>query len=393
LITIDLEDWMRAVFCGIMLFCFPIAKAAAFYGDTILFRGTVGGLFDDNVFRLPFGVKASTPNGIKARGDEAIQWSGGLLLDKTISLHKVHLDIFYHGRDYASFNQLNFSGLNVDGWWNWQLGKHLVSMLGYSRKVDLVNYAFYKDQAKNLQTEQLYYFRPSYSLTGGWRLNGALERAEYSVSLFPLNNWVDDSIEIGIDRLSNLQNTIGLFAKFHNGSFPERNGNTTEFPKNYNQFDINLRTSWDITGLSRLDGTVGWTDRRLGGQNYNGITGRLSYLWNLTTKTSVLFSAQRQLQFAITPSGGSAWNQVVSLEPKWNPTPMMSVTASFQFSDYKYTVTKRNQQFLTFGLQSSYKPIKNLELLIAAQHQTGKSSVQSENFDDNLVRFTTQMTF
>lgn len=367
--------------------------AAAKPGDEFTPYAFLGYTYDDNLLRLPDGASAPADDGTVRRGDQILRYGAGIIVDKPVSRQRIYANLAYYQNDYNHFNQLDFGAPAIDTYWAWQVGNLWSGRLGYDRDRALSNFADQLQPQKNIRTQERHYFRPQYELSANLRVKGALEYYTLGNSAFVRSNREDTIYDLGVERISPQLNSFGFFVRFTDVEYPDRPDIPGIGPSSFDQTDFDLRVDWRATGASRLAGRVGYTEREFPGSNFGGVTGRMVWDWVPTGKTSISFVARRQFEYLEDALGNGALVQGVSVEPRWNMTPKISLSAFAEYRERDRDLSPIDERYRVLELSANYAPVDNLQFSVSYRRDRRRTDFQVLDYDANVVSGSAQLTF
>jgi exopolysaccharide biosynthesis operon protein EpsL len=383
-----------ALIASAALLLLAVAPAAAQPGDDLTPYAFLGLTYDDNVLRLPDGVSVPTGGGGgERRGDYILRYGAGLIVDKPISRQRFYLNAGVYRNDYKYFNTLDYTGPSVDTYWDWEVGNLWSGKLGYNYSRALSNFSDQLRPQKNIRTPQEFYFRPQYQLSADLRLRAGIDYYTLDNSDFTRSNRNQWAYDLGIERVSPQLNTLGFFIRYTDGEFPDRVAIPGTSDQNFTQTDYDLRLDWKVTGASRLAGRVGYTERTFPGNTYSGVTGRMTWDWVATGKTSIKFLASRLIEYPEDQLGTAALVESYSVTPSWNVTPKITLGAFAQYQTRDRELGLLDETYKTLGVNASYAPMDNLQLTISYRNQRRTTDFAQFDYTDNTVSGSAQIAF
>lgn len=238
---------------------------------------------------------------------------------------------------------------------------------------------------KNIRTTKNAQGQLIYGVSGIWALVGSVGKATlgYSVPAYQYLNYRQDQQGFKAVYYSTDLLNYSLGLRHVNSQF-------TLSGEEIDENNIDLSTSWVVSGLSQLNATLSWTEnkRRIqSDRRFNGLTGHLN--WSYTPRGVLSYglnayqtsnSDQYNVNYlAIDPSGaGAAINSAqlafnnrvtaVNLYAKWMTTAKMSLTASTAWNRYTVENDLINNKindtshFRRYGLVGTYAPERWLKL-------------------------------
>ncbi len=367
---------------------------------------------DSNVFRLPDGVYSP---GSTKRSDTINTQQVDLKYDKTYGLQNFVFDGTVSHNQFSNFSFLNYDAKIYKGAWNWKIDKDFSGSLGAEQDQSLVNFAMFQSFVKNLVTTQSRYFNGDWWMTGPWHalFGVSSNQTKYSVPFFEQQNQSGNSTEAGISYVTEAQNTISLKARNTRGVFSGIQANTVlaggllinsyAFVDNSTtQKDEELDVNWTLSGKSTLTGQLkhfALAYDYFSQRNYGGVSGNLNYLWAVSGKTVVNFTAQRN--YAQFQTAGSSYyvNDDFAISPAWLVSPKLTLRMALDRSNYDFlgaitsgTAYGRKDVMQTVMVAADWAPTRAITLSTSLQHSTRSSNLDFQ-FGDNTLNVIAQFSF
>lgn len=231
---------------------------------------------------------------------------------------------------------------------------------------------------KNTRTNKNALGQLIYGVSGIWAVVGSVGKSSlgYSVPEYQNLNYRQDQQGIKAVYYSTDLLNYSLGLRHVNSQF-------TKTLEEIDENNLDLATSWVVSGLSQLNATVSWTEskRRVqADRRFNGFTGHLN--WNYTPRGVVNYgvSAYRTSNsdqystnyLMFDPSGGFTRNSAqvafnnrvtaLNIFAKWLASAKVSLTASTSWNSYQVENDLVNNQvndtshFRRYGLVGTYSP-------------------------------------
>ncbi|MGH8934222.1 MAG: hypothetical protein ACRDZO_27195, partial [Egibacteraceae bacterium] len=249
------------------------------------FSGTVGLVFDDNVFRLDDDESPEALLGESGRSDTIRQVGVGVRYDLPVSRQTFTLEGRADNYDYNRFDELNHTAYLFGGNWNYQAGPDLNGDLGYRRTQRLTSFNEVFQQERDLITHDRAYLAGNYRIFPRLQVRGGLagDRIDHSNdSRRALDQRITTEI-IGVDYVSIRENTLGAQLQLKQGSFPNNEVlGGVAIDNEYDEYEISAVTGWQFAPKTRFDGRLGYTDREhdeISDRDFSGITYRGTLAW------------------------------------------------------------------------------------------------------------------
>ena len=373
---------------------FPSACAHAKPGDTfepfVFCRLTM----DNNLFRASSNEQT----------DRYQQLGAGVLLDWKQSRQEVTGKIGANKTTFSKNGVLDFSGYDLLGQWNWQLGNHTSGQLGYSKTRSLGSFQDNSiGQTQNTVDEEKKFFNASYSLHPRWRINGSVDTdtADYSAAALKASNHTLDHFELSTDYLTPKGSRLSFYAGRWNGNYPNRQVSSSSIVDNsYKQDEVGIRTFLVLDGKLQISGQIGQTRRtqkELSQRDFSGLTGRLNTNWQATGKLQVAGSIYRNIGAVDDISASYAISDGIRLTPSLQITPKLMLSAETYYENRNFKGDpfpffsplfgpRRKDTATGASLSLTYQP--DTWALLTLSYQTGKRDTNNQTIAND---FTYQM--
>lgn len=351
---------------------------------------------DDNLFRTATDAEADTIN----------QLTAGINVNLPISRQHVLARASVSKTQFSRFGDLDYSGRDLLGQWNWQLGNLWSGDLGYSNSRTLASFADFQQRLQNIRTQTGRFFDAAYQLHPEWRVNAGLSRYDLTNSAVS-QSYVDatsDTAQLALNYVSPTSSTVGLLVKRIDGKLPNRQTIlTTDYDNSYRQTEYNATADWAFSGNSRFNGRLGYTKRAHGQvpeRDFSGVAGRLGMSWMLAGKTSVDFAVWRELGSVDTGVASYYVTKGASIAPTWEVSSKFNLQGrlSTENRDYRgdprvinYVV--RQDKVRTVSVGASYSPWRNTQFGLNYQTDRRSSNEVGADYLDHSLSANVRIDF
>lgn len=380
----------------------------AFGTDNLQVRIGGGLRYDSNIFRLPDGVDAVTPNGT-GRSDMIATVNAGATVIVPVSRQQFLFSADLSQANYNKFSNLNFTGQDLRGLWRWQAGPWLAGDLGHTRTKYLSNFATTFGQGPNVRTTDTSYFNANYPFAANWAVNFGAAEARYTNS-DPNNRFSDNdtsSRNLGLRYTTGLGNYIGVQGSTIDSRFKAPfifNG--VAFDNSYDQKTLNAVAGWSPSAATQLQGTLGRTRRdpkQAGRPEVSGTTGSILGTWRATAKTALNVEVGRDFGPAVDVLTASSKATTITIAPSWQATAKITVLGTLrrQKRDYSDALVPtivpggqlRSDTLDVAGLAVVYTPIDRVVVNLSAQREQRKSNLGGLDYTADSLSATVQYSF
>ncbi len=399
LINFIRKPYLWSMSCGIYLLCNHINVMAL---DVIQPYLSSSITHDSNLFRFSLDV------GSGEASETINRTEAGIKVRYPVSRQNFNLDLSVNHTQFQRYEFLNYTGSNGQAVWNWQVGNLWQGDLGYTRSQTLINFAVTQATVQDIRIQQSAFVSANYMLHPDWRLRwgGKWYEMESGLSSSQFLNSKELSTVVGVDYISNANNSVGVESQFIEARFPEFQITPgSSFDNGYSQVMINSVANWQYSGDSRFGGRLGYTQRQynqLATRDFKGMTGRLTYDWAITGKTLLAVAVWGEVGAVADVISTFAVNKGSSMSISWSPTSKIFMRSDLtrQTQDFRGdsgfvlgVSDPRKDDILTFGATVGYNPIRNIQLLLQGIIEQRDSTRRLVDYNYKLITATIKIDF
>lgn len=411
-----------------LLGCVLIAPTAAYCADPMLWPeeghfvaypaetrteklelSVSGGLArDNNLFRLSDDTDASATVGSSDRSDTVRRVGVGLKANLPVSRQRFLIDANVDDYRFDRFGFLNYMGYKAGADWKWEVGNLWSGELGYARSRSLIDLAYLRSGTKDLITRDYGHVSAAYRLHPDWRVRGALEGNRYEHSDASRNILDNSTIAgtIGADYLTAAGNLLGGQLKVTEGNYPNRQVvATSQVDNQYREYEASGVIGWQFAPKTRLDGRLGYTNRRhneVSARDFSGVTGRADLLYSPSAKVLLGLSGYREIRAVEDLVANYAVIRGASFGPAWAPTVKSVLQAKLIYEKRDFSgdpgfasglAPQRQDTTRAARLAAGYKPWRNTEFTAAYERGNRSANIAGAAYDYNLFSLNAAISF
>ena len=301
-----------------------------------------GGLrYESNLFRLPDGVD---PAGRGRRSALIATLDAGLHVEQSYSLQRFTIDGAVRRYHYDPYDGLDFTGHDIAAAFDWSLTSALSGKLSYVSKEYPVDFAD-SGYVPTANPAKIVTRRADVDWQAGAALHprlSAFQSEDKTDRLtFQRESSRSTSVEASLIYAFPSANTLEGYLRRARGTYLDTpDSDALQIDHRFHERETGLRTRWQFTGTSKLDGEVGYLDRthdRFAVRDFSGAVGRVHYTWTPTGKVEVQVTASRALSSAQTSFSSYLREDSLSINPAWFATGLITVRPAFVFSRRNFT--------------------------------------------------------
>ena len=364
--------------------------------DALNFSLSSTATYDDNLFRLPSGNAPTRPG--SSRADTIYKLKGGAHIDKPYAQQRLQADLTATQYSYRNNSYLNASAVDYRAAWLWSLTPQLTGILSTDQASSPISYADLQNASnKNLRKNTSRSFTADWAVDGVWHVVGGVNHLRSVTDggeLTATGNYEQNSAEGGVKYVSVANNSLAAVRRQIRGDYLGQ-------PLSYDQSDSELVGLWQLTGQSRLDARLGYTERtyNLAQRNYSGMTGALSYQLTPTGKLRFTLATGRDLVPYLETNNSYYVSNFVALTPAWllSEKTTISLRLGFNQNDFRGALTPtaamREDRVRSAQLSAAWRPARTINVDGYVTREQRSSNFSALDYHDNIVGINGSLRF
>ncbi len=357
--------------------------------------------YDSNLFRL----SASAP-GYPVRYDTTRTIQADLSYNQTYGMQNFTLDTTIAHNRFTNFSNLDYDSKGYKGTWAWRVDKDLSGTIGATQNQTMPNYATIQTQVKTITTTQSRFVNGDWLATSYWHaLAGISEnQTSYSALIAQIQGSKGTSLNAGFLYENDAMDTISFKQQNTQGSYTDRPIDYVNLNDNgYTETDDLLDFKWVLSGKSQLTGELNHlsvNQNHFSQRNYSGMAGNVSYLWAVSGKSTIQFTAQRNFSQYLSVNSSYAVTDDFSISPFWQVSGKLSMHATIDQARVSYlgaingaVPNGHSDTTRTIMLSADWAASRTITLHTSIQHINRYSYFTANQFGDNSVNVTGQIIF
>jgi exopolysaccharide biosynthesis operon protein EpsL len=394
-----LRDYLRlSAFLTGGLLLMASATARALEGDTLRPFLDLSMGSDSNLFRFSNDAQArASPLGEPIQSITYQRYGAGVDLDWKQGRQQLTGRVSANQTSYSRYaNLLDFTGQDLKGGWNWQLGNRWSGNLSTSR--NRIQSPFNDGTVtSNVSTTDTLAFQADYWFHSDWRARFRLGQNDlkYSATARQVNNSKRKSTTFGLYRQGGAVDQLGMELTEIRGEYPNRVATATLDNRSDEQA-MRLLGNWTVTGKTRLTGSIGYVQRtqpNVKNHDFTGLEWRLSGTWVPTGKTLFEASYTHDLResddFSVNYVEADGFNLAVS----WLLWPKTRLIGQGSYDVIKYEGSPREDEVLSATLSANYEIWRGGDLAFGLQHSQRSSTTALLEYDSTMLFASANLKF
>ncbi len=346
---------------------------------------------DSNVFRVADSTVATQFYGGPRLGDTDFRYVAGADGTYLWGLQKLTATVEGRKIDYDHFTFLNhyeyLGSLQLD----WKAASLLDGVVQFKQEHLAAYFGDRQSPTLEVDTDRNIVGKLNLKIRTDWRLETGINFRTYDSPLqfYPDFAEHQTGTHLGLSYLGVANLTYGVGVDHISGSFTHATGVGP-----YTQTSADLQMTYLITGLTSLNGALGYTKRNqgVGEDSFGAVTGQFSYKRQLTGKTSMTAQVARNV-FSYTASAGSEIDSTASIAADWQATYRLDVGLKLAYTRSTFVgqaipgsvANGRVDHSPQESLNITYQALRNLQIKAYANAQRRSSNVYFDTFNDNTV--------
>lgn len=378
------------------LFCQP---ALAEISDTIHPFVAANYFYDDNLLRL-----ADNQSIDGARSDHYSEVDAGLLFERPVGRQMFNAQLKVSKVNFDRFSQLDYTGKDFTGVWNWQLGNHWSGHLGGLYSETLAPFSDFHTEQRNVRTHSREYVDANYLFHPRWQVHAAYsnEKFSYDLASQSYSNRTETAAEFGGDYLAPSGSKVGLVFRHLDGKYPDGTLGGVLVHDNYTQDEAKASIVWIYSGVTQVSFLGGYVRRQhdvFTQRDDSGVNARLTAYWQPLGKVKFTGAAWREFAAVDGTFINSSLNSGISLDTAYAATGKISVDLLLRHEKRAFQPAQgAGSVFDGLGLDDksdtaqlgvTYLWRPNLQLNLNASHdkRSGSVAAGTNQYKSNSVSF------
>lgn len=355
--------------------------------------------WDDNVFRLPDDER---PVGAGSKSDRISRSSFGLAFDHMYSLQRLVASLDVVRRSYDEHDELDSTTESGLLRWDWATGKQWTGTALLLQREAPRSFDDVDRRVLSINTLQRAVFNADYWVHPDWSVVAGVEhtRSRYSDDSSAASEYDETAFEAGVGFRPKSGSRLSLVLRQADGEYPNRPTTATRDPE-YTQRDLRLRGDWILSGISKLSGYVGYTDREystVSSLDFSGPSGRIAFDWQPTGKLAFQVVARREIGSEDEVLDNYVLTRGVGVEAAWSATSKITLIARAERLHRDHGDTPLSSlgedRRRTYGLSVDYRALDTVTLSASAVRiEREADDASSFDYDANIYGVDLKLDF
>lgn len=358
---------------------------------------------DSNLFR----VDSEVSGGVQS--DNITNGYAYLGFDTTLSRQRLYGNFNFGKTQFSRFSQLDYDKQDIKAGWDGDFPGQVRTGLVWTRTAQLANFADLTIPRRNVITRDAVRLDLDVPVMANWHIvaAGTVNQARNSNTLDRGNDLDGRSVEGGLRYVTPYGNRLDFVGQQTNVDYTERTPNPFS-DSAYRERMASLRALWAVTGASRLEGYVGYLERRnenYANRDFSGPSFRVAWTWEPAGSTVVAITAYRTMGAAGDNEFDAAVTKALRIAPVWEVTGKLSLNALLEAGQRRYIgsifeglpieieAPGRQDDFQSWGVGLRYAALRWLLVDIGYRGERRDSNRYLRDYDDHTGTVTVQIGF
>jgi exopolysaccharide biosynthesis operon protein EpsL len=332
-------------------------------------------LYDSNFLRLSDNVDPVLVSGRSDKSEFIKQVTAGFDMDWTVSRQHFIVRANVNQNWFQNFDTFDYTGWDGLAQWNWRIGNNWDGEIGYSNTQVLGSFVQLNSLVNNLQNAQRsfanagYLFHPSGKIKLGWFRT----ENQFDGNTRQFSNNIEDNAQLDLEYLSPTGSILGLRVIGTDGRYPDRQLTPGIAQDNaYTRMNYDVTWDWQASVKTHVSGLVGYTDQTYANfsfRDFSDIVAQLNIGWEATEKTSLDFSARREIVQADTLFASFVLTEGVWFNVNWRPSPKVTLRVPMSYQEQQYLgggtavgLSQQKDQVGNVGINLMYNPVQSISI-------------------------------
>ncbi|MBV8063093.1 MAG: outer membrane beta-barrel protein [Nevskia sp.] len=348
--------------------------------------------FDSNVYSLSSREQAIALNGDAARADSS--WRNLAGIDAAYGLGQSKLSADAEGRRvlYDRFSQLDHDEYLLSGAFGWKALSAWDGNLAVRQERRMASFANRISTQLSLERDRNASAGVNVNVAPDWRIETSAVAHQLDSPLpgFPDFSLREDTGNVALKYLGLAGLTSGVLLTYTDGRFR----GVPDSPA-YTQLTGVVTVSYVVSGISTVDGNVGYTrfrSRDSNGEKVSGLSGALGWTARLTGKTDVHLRAYRRVNSYVA-GADAVIDSGAETGVNWQATTKIGVAAGYEWTYSAYRAlaplapsdSNRRDHYQAANLGLSYAALDWLTLRTYGNYYNRHSDIDVDSFNQALA--------
>ncbi|NOY16062.1 MAG: outer membrane beta-barrel protein, partial [Gammaproteobacteria bacterium] len=332
----------------------------------------------------------------------------GAGFDSDLKLSRQHLLLngLVERTKYDDFGELDNTRLDGRATWDWEVGNLWSGSLGSRYLKEMSSFTQVSTRNKEMRTRKTNFLEVGYQLHPDLRLSAEVDVSDVSYENRKRLDRDVTGAQFDVLYKNTLNTKVGLRVRRVQNDLNRGIVGGVPVSNDYAETTVSGLLFWEATGISSLEARFGYTDLTyddLDDRDFQGVSGRLTYISKLTGKTQVNVAVWHETSTFRTEISSYVLSKGISISPRWSVTSKVYLDGDVSFvnDDFKGTnkinqslgLPKRDDDTLLYRVSANWEPRGFVRVTLSYRNEDRNSSDDIRDYDDEQVDFKVQLTY
>lgn len=388
--VVDFLAFTRLSRCAVIALCIIWPRLAA-ADVSVVPQGSVKYEYNSNIFAVPPNDPLLVAQGDLTRADTLGTFEAGANVLGNWGQQKLTAN--FEGREfqYNHYTRLDHSEYLGDVDFHWVLNSRLDGNVDVRRDHSMAAFLNRESTQLEVDTNQDATANANLKFAGDFRLEvGVLNhRADTPLPGYPNAAILENTERMAVRYLGVANLSYGIEFSQLQGEFTN-----SVIPSTYKQDNADLVFTYGVGTLSKLNGSIGYSDRKdqAADSSTSGLTGSIGLARQLTGKTAITAEVRRAINVYVV-GGGTEVDTSATLGANWSATRLILVTASATHTHSSYgqqaaadlVDAGRSDQYNALNFSVEYQFLRWLTVRPYGRYETRHSNRADFTYDGSII--------
>ena len=376
-----------------------LAAVGLCFGPMAAFSGAFGvvpyveiaGEYDTNVFREEDDDSVAGTTQSSAQDDTLTRGTLGAAAEWPIARQRLIVGGQVSEVRYDRFDQLDHSEHEARAALEFKAGSAIAGRLSYLRERRLDDFDNIDSGQPNFVTVNNPQVEVVVDVTPSWRVRTQAGHLRLDQSLDSQENFElrENRVTLEVQHLGNPGSILGAGVEVIDGEYPGRDSTSALSPE-FTQQTAFFSADWRYSGVSTFRGRLGYTRRDNSGggdRDFNGVTGELAYVREISGKTTAVLQVFRQIYSVDNVDANFLREVGGQVQLRWAYSPNLGANVIYRHAEQDYESLpgfsdsrKDIRDELTAELV--FQPFRVMSFIFNLTAESRDSNQPGESFED-----------
>ena len=359
-------------------------------------------IYASNLYRLPDDADPARGS----RSDLVSLTRLGASYSRLIGLQDVSVAVGVAATRYRESDHLDYEGLDVDGRWNWVVGRAWRGHLLARQSQSLSGFDDFAGDERSVNTYRRVEFVGDRAITPRWFVGAGASHttSDYSDDTRPDADYRARGVSLRGGYQPRGGERVVVSVGRIRGEYPNRSASRFS-DREYTQTDYRVSGSWAPTGITRFSGYLGYVTRSYDfadNRDYQGPVGRIEMAWQAGGKLRITGHARRELGAQEDLVDNYVVTEAVGVRPAWQVSDKVELASELEYRRRDFggdpgflsePASDRRENQARLGLSAGYHYSRTLGFGASLRWESRNADSDARDYDATTASVTANLRF